>query len=343
MRAAVIGANSYIARNFIRVNEFSRYADTALYDVQPEHFDGAAGYCQINASSQTELEQAIAGCDLIYFFVGKTGTLQGFDDPETFVDVNEKFLLNLLNAYRNVGSNAKIVFPSTRLVYRGSEELLSEDAEKEFLTPYAIQKYACEQYLKMYSRMFGVKYCILRICVPYGTLVQPVSSYGTLDFFMNQAVQKGAVSVYGDGEQRRTFTYIGDLCRTFWQAGLDDSCVNDVYNVGGEDYSIGQIAQLVAGKTSAKVLHRDWREEALKIESGSTVFNSQKLDSKLEPHRPMTVARWADEKLSEERDMMTTNWNKKEAGGGYVVLTFLLSHFVMLPASNAGAVTELWQ
>ncbi len=336
MRAAIIGANSYIARNFIRVNESAHYADTALYDVQPEHLDGAAGYRQINVSNQTELEQAIEGNDLIYFFVGKTGTLRGFDDPGTFVDVNEKFLLNLLNAYRSVGSKAKIVFPSTRLVYRGSGEALSEDAEKEFLTPYAIQKYACEQYLEMYSRMFGVKYCILRICVPYGTLVQPVSSYGTLDFFMNQAVRQGVVSVYGDGEQRRTFTYIGDLCHALWQAGLNDRCVNDVYNVGGEDFSIGQIAQLVAGKTAARVLHRDWQEDALKIESGSTVFNSEKLDSRLDIRRPMTVTRWADERLSEERDMMTSNWNKKETGGGYVVFVPALLR-LMLSESVTGS------
>lgn len=318
MRAAIIGANSYIARNLIRVNELYHYADTALYDVQPEHMDGATDYRQLNPSDQTELERAIAGCDLVYFFVGKTGTLQGFDDPGTFVDVNEKFLLNLLNAYRSVGSQAKIVFPSTRLVYRGSGESLPEDAEKEFLTPYAIQKYACEKYLEMYSRLFGVRYCVLRICVPYGTLVKPVSSYGTLDFFVNQAVQKGTIDVYGDGEQRRTFTYIGDLCRALWYAGMNDSCVNDAYNVGGEDYSIGQIADLVAGKTAAKVLHRDWQEEALKIESGSTVFNSEKLDSRLAQPRTMTVAQWAENRLSEERDMMTGKWNKKEAGGGGV-------------------------
>ena len=57
MRAAVIGANSYIARNMIRVNQFSHYADTALYDVQPAHLDGIAGYRQLDPSSQTELER----------------------------------------------------------------------------------------------------------------------------------------------------------------------------------------------------------------------------------------------------------------------------------------------
>lgn len=321
MKAAIIGANSYIARNLIRVNQETCYAEMVLYDRQETHLDGAEGYQQIDLTQQSDLERAASDCDLIYFFVGKTGTIQGFDNPDPFIDINEKFLMRLLNACRAVHTKAKIIFPSTRLVYRGSEDTLPEDAEKQFLTPYAIQKFACEQYLEMYHRLYDLNYCVLRICVPYGTLVHPVSSYGTLDAFLKQAEELGQISIYGDGAQRRTFTYIGDLCHVLWQAGLNGECVNNIYNVGGEDASIRVVAERVAAAVGASVAQIPWPAASLKVESGSTVFNSQKLDSLLGFRAAFTVDQWLAGGLAKEKIEMVgkstlKNSIKSIRGGG---------------------------
>ena len=298
MRAAVIGANGYLARNLLKVNEEANYGETAPCGHQAEHMDHAPGYRQIDMTRQEQLEQAIDGCDLVYFFTGKTGTIQGFDTPEEFLGINERMLLRLLTAYRAVGSRAKIVFPSTRLVYRGSDSPLAEDAPKQFLTPYAAQKYACEQYLEMYGRLYGVRYCVMRICVPYGTLVRPVSSYGTVEFFLRQARENGQIRIYGDGSQRRTVTYIGDLCHALWQAGQSAACENDVFNVGGEALSIRELAEKVAEATGARVVESPWPESVWKVESGSTVFDSKKLDEKLCCRPAMTVSKWISEMMN---------------------------------------------
>lgn len=320
MRAAIIGANGYIARNMLTVNSTAHYAETVPCGHSPAHVDGAAGYRMVDLARQEDVEQAIDGCDVIFFFAGKTGTVQGFDEPDEFLDTNERLLLHLLSAYRKINSQAKIVFPSTRLVYKGSDSPLREDAPKEFLTPYAMHKYACEQYLEMYGRQYGVRYCVMRICVPYGTLVRPVSSYGTLDFFLRQARETGQIGIYGDGSQRRTVTYIGDLCHILWQAGLDDQCANDVYNVGGEDMSIRELAQHVARATGAEVVEKLWPEEARRVESGSTVFDAGKLNNLLGYEPQMTVERWIHE-------MMTETGRNYHRGGVNVVIT--LPHFFL--------------
>ena len=116
IKAAIIGANSYIARNLIKINKIEEYACVSLYDYQSEHIDKEEGYRQIDFEDQLAMADAIGGCDLIYFFTGKTGTMNGFDIPEAFSDVNERCLFSLLRAYRSVHCRAKIVFPSTRLV-----------------------------------------------------------------------------------------------------------------------------------------------------------------------------------------------------------------------------------
>lgn len=294
MKAVIIGANSYIARNMIALNQQKQYAELQLFDYASTHIDGAENYHTLHVLSQDEMSEAVKDCDLVYFFVGKTGTIQGFDEPDVFLDINERALLRLLNACRSQDTKAKVIFPSTRLVYRGTDKPIKEDGEKEFKTPYAMQKYACEQYLSMYHVVYGVDYCILRLCVPYGTLVEPVSSYGTLDFFIRQAHEEGRISIYRNGSQKRTFTYICDLCEVLWQAGLSENCINDIYNVPGEELSIAEVAAKVARLYDVDITYTEWPAMAAKIESGDTVFDAAKLTTALGFECKMKMDHWLE-------------------------------------------------
>ena len=171
----------------------------------------------------------------------------------------------------------KIVFPSTRLVYKGAQGALSEDAQKEFKTIYAMNKFSCENYLYQYSNVFDVRYCIFRICVPYGTLVENASSYGTAEFMLSKAMAGNNITLYGDGCVRRTITHMCDLCNTLAVGGFCDECINDVYNIGGEDYSLAEMALAISSKYNVGIDYVQWPQTALKIESGDTVFDDTKL------------------------------------------------------------------
>lgn len=277
-RIAIIGANSYIARNMI-VFLKSNYSDIELklYDYSDSHADGEKDYKKINILDSASVRAIDMNCDIIYFFVGKTGSANGFDDYDTFVDINEKALLCVLNEYRTQNSKAKIVFPSTRLVYKGAQGALSEDAQKEFKTIYAMNKFSCENYLYQYSNVFDVRYCIFRICVPYGTLVENASSYGTAEFMLSKAMAGNNITLYGDGCVRRTITHMHDLCNTLVAGGFSDECINDVYNIGGEDYSLAEMALAISSKYNIGIDYVEWPQTALKIESGDTVFDDAKL------------------------------------------------------------------
>lgn len=294
-KVAIVGANSYIARNLLYIlKSQSENYQIDLYDYADSHVDGAENYHTINILSKESCKKIDLDCDVVFMFIGKTGTINGFEEYDTFIDINERGLLNLLNEYRNQNSHAKIVFPSTRLVYKGQVGKLSENAEKEFKTIYAINKYACEQYLEQYNRMYGVKYCILRICVPYGTLIPNASSYGTAEFMLNRATGGQNISLYGDGELRRTLTYMGDLCMILIQAGISEHCINDVFNIGGEDYSLKEMAELIAKKYGVKVEYVPWPEATLKIESGDTVFDDSKLQQICDIEYKQKFASWCE-------------------------------------------------
>ena len=296
MRIVVIGANSYIARNMVyMIQHYHNKDELKLYDYHEKQTYGFGAYTQINILDKDSVKQIDMNCDIIFMFVGKTGSANGFDEYDTFIDINERSLLNVLNEYRRQQSKARIIFPSTRLVYSGLKGPQKEDAPKEAKTIYAINKIACEKYLEMYHRVYDVQYSICRICIPYGTLIPGASSYGTAEFFLGKAKKGEAITLYGDGTQRRTLTYMGDLCKNLYEVAISPDCKNDIYNIGGEDYSLLEMAKLIGQAYSVEICFIPWPEVALKIESGDTVFDSTKLESKITYRNQMTFAEWCKE------------------------------------------------
>jgi UDP-glucose 4-epimerase len=296
MKFAIIGANSYIARNLVyKLKKEYSDIDLNLYGKAEEQADGVDGYTKVDLFNIDDIKKVDFNCDAVFVFAGKTGSANGFDEFDIFIDSNEKILLNILNEYRRQGSKAKIIYPSTRLVYKGKAGLQKEDSEKEFKTIYAINKYACEQYLEQYHRVFDVRYCIFRICVPYGSLIEGASSYGTVEFMLNKAKNGNNISLYGDGSVRRTLTYIGDLCKVLIEGAISDKCVNEVFNIGGEDYTLKEMAILIAEKYGVGIEYVEYPEVAEKIESGDTVFDDNKLKERLKLNYEMPFLKWCME------------------------------------------------
>ena len=285
IRIIIIGANSYIARNFIYYlyHKYKDILDILLYDKDIKHLDNYSSYHSINLLDKQSLEKINFNCDFIYLFSGITGTMQGFSEYELFVKLNELGLLNVLDYMRHKKSKAVLIFPSTRLVYKGVlNKKLDEDATKEFKSIYAINKFACEQYLKLFQSLYDINYTIFRICVPYGSLISRNKSYGTISNFLEKASNGDNIIIYGDGQQKRTFIYIGDLCEALYEGAISGKCNNDVFNIGGADcMSIYDAALGIAKLFKVNVRSSQWPADALSIETGDTIFCSRKFDSKI--------------------------------------------------------------
>ncbi|MDR2547465.1 MAG: NAD(P)-dependent oxidoreductase [Lachnospiraceae bacterium] len=300
-KVAIVGANSYIARNLTAMMSAANKATSedeyqySLYDHQAEHADGLSPYTRIDILDEADVANIDYDADVIFMFVGKTGSYQGFDAADSFIDINERSLLTLLTVHRAKKSKARIIFPSTRLVYKGKVGKLTEEAEKELKSIYAVNKYSCEQYLQMYQHVFAIPYTIFRICVPYGTIVPGASSYGTAEIMLGKANKGEGITLYGDGTVRRTLTHIEDLCRILLKGAFSLHCLNDVFNIGGEDYSLAEMANLLARRYGVGVSYVPWPEEARLVESGDTVFDSAKLDTILGEYEQKRFDDWCRE------------------------------------------------
>ncbi len=255
------------------------------------------GRAQVDLGRPGQAEKLDLRVDAIFMASGKTGTFEGFAHPDEFVISNELALLHLLEEHRRQGSGARIVFPSSRLVYRGGAGPLAETAAVEARTIYAQTKINCESYLKLYQQTFGIPYTIFRICVVYGNRFPELNPYGFVNAMVSKASAGGPLTLYGEGEPRRTFTHMADVCNTLILGAQGAETLNGVFNVGGEEFSLLEVARAMAERTDCQLEFQPWPEQARLIETGDTVFDSTALDRILGPVRGHRFQEWCAEVL----------------------------------------------
>ena len=289
MRVIIIGAAGYIGRNLSYYLKSQNHC-VEKYDIKVSKTEDIKF---LDLSDSQSLESLNIDVDVIYLLSGRTGSYIGFEEYKSFLNVNELGLLNLLNYIRKSSFRPRIIYPSTRLVYKGDKRPLKECDPKEARSIYAANKIAAEHFLQSYAFAFDIPYTIFRLCVPYGSIVDGEYSYGTIGFFIKQASQGKNISLYGGGNQKRTFTHIEDLCYILEKIALIKETENQTYNIGGNDLSLFEAATIVAKRFGIIVESTPWPEKDLRIESGDTMFCADKLYTALGDIKYKNFIEWA--------------------------------------------------
>ncbi len=278
-RVSVIGANGFIGKHLVHYLNSKGCTSIDCYDVVLSA--ELPNYHCVDLTDRKAVETINLDVDYIFMFAGLTGTYAGFDAYEKYISINEIALLNLLDAIRKSEYRPKVIFPSTRLVYKGNDKPLKEEDEKESKTIYAANKIACEGYLQAYRVSFDIPYTVFRICIPYGNMLSTDYSFGTVGFFIKQAKAGKDITLYGGGTIKRTFTHMEDLCYQIVEGALKKESDGQIYNAGGETLSLRQAAEIVANKFGTKVVEVPWPERDLRIESNHTYFDDTKIKALL--------------------------------------------------------------
>lgn len=174
--------------------------------------------------------------------------------------------VNLINAAVNHEVKC-FVFTSSIAVYGRNQLPMSEELVPQPEDPYGIAKYAVELDLREAHEMFALNHVIFRPHNVYGENQNLGDRYrNVIGIFMNQIMQGQPMTIFGDGQQTRAFSYIDDVAPVIAASITRPACYNQVFNVGADQaYSVAELARVVARAMGAKaaVKHLDARNEVV--------------------------------------------------------------------------------
>jgi UDP-glucose 4-epimerase len=161
--------------------------------------------------------------------------------------------VNLINA--SVNHDVKcFVFTSSIAVYGKNQVPMTEDLVPQPEDPYGVSKYAVELDLRAAHDLFGLKYIVFRPHNVYGERQNIGDRYrNVVGIFMNNILQGKTLPIFGDGEQTRAFSYIGDVAPIIAESVAKPEAYNQVFNVGADTpYSVNQLARTICQALGAE-------------------------------------------------------------------------------------------
>ena len=247
---------SHLAEELVRRGEQVRVVDSLITGKR----DNLAHLPQVeflegDLADPEVAHRAVAGVDYVLHQAAIPSVPRSVQDPITSNRANIDAALNVLVAARD----AKV----KRLVYAGSSSAYGntptlpkvETMAAAPLSPYALQKLVAEQYCQMFTQLYGLETVTTRYFNVFGPRQDPSSAYsGVISLFITALCEGRAPRIYGDGEQTRDFTYVGNVVDGVLRACHAEAVSGEVINVAtGGRISLNQLFQVVRSLTGAKM------------------------------------------------------------------------------------------
>jgi nucleoside-diphosphate-sugar epimerase len=198
------------------------------------------------------LGPVLAGAEAVFHLAATPGLEQSWTDFEGYWTCNVLATQRLLEALRGAGRPLRrLVYASTSSVY-GAFASGDEALPTRPVSPYGVTKLAGESLCRAYADAHGLPVVVLRYFSVYGPRQRPDMGYHK---FIRALLKGEPVTVYGDGQQVRGNTFVGD-CVAATAAALE-APVGEVYNVGGgEAATVWDVLRLLEATSGRKALVR---------------------------------------------------------------------------------------
>lgn len=219
---SVIGIDGWISNKSIKQRNLS-----ALLDANNPKFR----FLRANLLD-ADLHRLLSNIDVVYHLAGMPGVRSSWgNDFQQYVSNNILATQRLLEACKGQPLK-KFIYVSTSSVYGEKDGKVSEDASTNPLSPYGVSKLSCEHLCKVYQKNEGIPVVILRYFTVYGPRQRPDMAFHR---FVHHILQGKPVPVYGDGRQRRDFTYISDCVAGTASVLEAEDVIGETLNIGGKE------------------------------------------------------------------------------------------------------------
>jgi nucleoside-diphosphate-sugar epimerase len=186
---------------------------------------------------------AVRGCEVVLHQGALPSVPRSVQDPLTSNASNVIGTLNVLLAARDAGVR-RVVFASSSSVYGAAPDLPKVETLPTLpISPYAVAKLAAEGYCRAFSQVYGLQTVALRYFNVFGPRQDPNSQYSAvIPHFINAALQGKGVTIFGDGDQSRDFTYVDNVVEANLLAMKAPDVSGRTYNIAcGDRISLNEL------------------------------------------------------------------------------------------------------
>ena len=190
------------------------------------------------------------GVDYVFHFAAEARIQPAILNPIEAVRINTVGTCTVLQCAREAGVK-RVMYSSTSSAYGRNEPANIETQPDDCLNPYSVSKVTGEKLCKMYTELYGLPTVTFRYFNVYGERQPLKGQYApVIGIFLRQRAAGESLTIVGDGNQRRDFTYVGDVVNANILAAtkeVDSEAFGQVYNIGtGNNYSINQISRMIS-------------------------------------------------------------------------------------------------
>lgn len=234
----------------IGIDSFTDYYESPLKEVNVERLAGDS-FRLIRADlNRYDLPSLLDGTDVVFHQAGQPGVRKSWGrDFVDYIDANVRATQALLEAAKTVGNVSRIVYASSSSVYGDAERYPTrvEDVPQP-VSPYGVTKLAAEHLCTLYAKNFGVPTVSLRYFTVFGPRQRPDMAFTR---FVKAALVGDPITIYGNGEQIRDFTYVDDVVAANLAAATANIAPGRVFNVaGGSNTSVNEVLEVIRSGVS---------------------------------------------------------------------------------------------
>jgi UDP-glucose 4-epimerase len=248
--AGFIGSN--LAHRLVNLGTRVLIVDSFIPEYGGNLFNlaGMEDFVRLNVADMRDvhgMKYLVRDCDYIFNFAGQVSHLDSVHDPCTDLEINCRAQISLLESCRGLARKPKIVFASTRQIYGRPQYLPVDELHPLNPTdPNGINKIAGESYHLLYSRLYEIPCCSLRLTNTYGPRMRVCDARQTfIGWWFRQLIEGKEICVFGDGCQLRDFNYVDDVIDAALMAAADPKSSGETYNLGSEPISLTELAELM--------------------------------------------------------------------------------------------------
>ena len=246
MKIAITGGSGLIGSEIS--NLFKKEHEITILDfTEPRNSD--VNFIKTDIENVKEIIDSTKGTEVIIHLAAALGVVETEKNPVKTLDINAIGTKNVLEACR-INNIKKIIFSSSSEIYGEPEKIPIKETDRITpITTYGISKLMAEEYIKSYSRAYGIEFTIFRLFNVYG---EEQANRWVVPEFVKKIVSGEQVTIHGDGKQMRAFCHVSDIANAFQIALTKGN--NEIFNVGNnlEPISIKDLANRIITLTKSE-------------------------------------------------------------------------------------------